>query len=62
MSFTYGKKELTITESSLTVSEVRTFESLVRLGDSRELALWTIEHQDRMKNRGNEEYRKAYES
>ena len=43
----YNGKQLTITENDLGESESRMVESLVSLGDSKELALWTIEHQER---------------
>ena len=43
----HSGKQLTITENERTVSEFRMVKSLVRLGDSKELALWTIEHQER---------------
>ena len=50
--FTYNNKELTITKKDLTKKEASLVSSLVSLGDSEEVALWTVEHQERKINRG----------
>ena len=57
----YQNKPLTITRDDLTEKEQKTVDSLVILGDSVELALWTIEHQERKRNSDSEIYRQAYE-
>ena len=47
---------LTITESDLSVKERQTVERLVYLGDSLNLALWTVEHQERARGQGSDLY------
>ena len=60
--FTYKNKTLSITVEDLTSKEEKTFNCLVQLGDSKSLALWTIEHQRRLRHNNSELYRQAYYS
>lgn len=52
--------ELTLVKEQLNEDEKQHFETLVRLGDTEELALWTIEHMIRKEDDNSDEYRKAY--
>lgn len=52
--FTFKNKALTISKNDLSESENKTFNSLVNLGDSENIALWTIQHQ--RKNQSSELY------
>ena len=47
MRFIYQGKKLTINEKSLNDAEISTVKNLMQLGDSKNLALWTVEHIDR---------------
>lgn len=58
--YSFKGKALTVELSDLSKEESKTFDSLVRLGDSVELALWTIEHMERAKEDNSEFYRNAY--
>ncbi len=60
--FAFNGKSLTISRKDLTSKEQKHLESLMRLGDSENIALWTIEHMDRTKPDNTEDYRRAYES
>ena len=46
--FTYQNKPLTITRSDLTAREQKDVTIDMRLGDSEDLALWTVEHVGRV--------------
>lgn len=52
--------EFTLIKDQLNEDEKLHFETLVRLGDTEELALWTIEHIIQNKQDNSDEYRKAY--
>ncbi|MGF1703870.1 hypothetical protein L4D09_26620 [Photobacterium makurazakiensis] len=52
--------DLTLVKEQLNEDEKQHFETLVRLGDTEELALWTIEHMIRKEDDNSDEYRKAY--
>jgi len=60
--FIYREKTLTINKQSLNSEESNDLKILVSLGDSENLALWTIEHINRHKSYNYEFYRFAYES
>jgi len=56
-----SSKEYDKLYSSLTDKEIKSFDILVRLGDSKKLALATIVYQERIRPDNSEFYRKAYE-
>ena len=58
--FEQNEKLLTIKKEDLTEKESREFKILVQLGDSENLALWSIEHISRMRQRSNDQQRLAH--
>jgi hypothetical protein len=58
--FERNEKLLTIKKEDLTAKESREFKILVQLGDSENLALWSIEHISRMRQRSNDQQRFAH--
>lgn len=60
MTFVRDNQKLTITKKDLNKKERGIFKTLVRLDDEQNLALWTIEHQERKKPNNYDSYYKAY--
>ena len=56
--FNLNGKELTITKNELTEDQEKRFNTLIGLGDSENLALWTVQHMS--KSNDSEMYSNAY--
>lgn len=54
--FVRSGMELTLIKEQLNEDEKQHFETLVKLGDTEELALWTIEHMIRKEDDNSAEY------